>query len=177
MFIAILLVSAYLNFQGRLTLSALGAAAVIVFVGINATEIHRIWQTYEINPRSVVHTKGYLSRHSRRIDLFAINDVTITQSLFQRIFNIGDVHIRIANASYQTILTNVHNPKSFAQTIERNMHGLRNIGEDGPDRDYPNTKQPFKRPTKDNLSDDFDGQDNENKEESDAEISKRLREI
>jgi uncharacterized membrane protein YdbT with pleckstrin-like domain len=126
LFLIIFFIVAYMSVQGMFTLPFFTASIVLIFLGINATEIHRIWQSYEINPHSVVHTKGYLSRHSRRIDLFAINSVTVTQTLYQRVFNIGDIHIHVANASHQTTLKNIHNPRSFAQTIERNMHKLRN---------------------------------------------------
>lgn len=151
-FVSILLVSAYLTFQGKLALPALGAAAVMVFLGANATELHRVYQTYEINPGSVVHTTGYISKHSKRIDLFAINDVTVTQNIFQRIFNFGDIHIHVANASHQTILRNLHAPKVFAETIQNNMHKARNkLFENDDYSSKPVFKQPENAETSDDL--------------------------
>lgn len=127
MFIGILGVSFFLFIDGQLALPALGAAAVMVFLGLNATEIHRMWEGYEVNPSAVVHTKGLISKKSRRIDLFAINTVSVHQSLFQRLLNLGDIHVHVANASHVTTLKNLHAPKIFAQAIQNNMHKIRNV--------------------------------------------------
>jgi uncharacterized membrane protein YdbT with pleckstrin-like domain len=148
-FVGILVVCVYLTIQGRLALPALGAAAVMVFVGVNATELHRIYQGYEVNPACVIHTKGYISKHSKRIDLFAINDVAITQTIFQRIFNMGDIHIHVANASYQTVLKDLHAPRVFAQTIQDNMRKARKETFSGGDPS--DTQHLFKQPKKDDL--------------------------
>lgn len=197
LFIALLAGCAYFTLEGKLTLTALGASAVLVFLGITTTEIHRLGQTYEVNPSSVVHSHGYISRHSRRIDLFAINDVTVSQTLFQRIFNFGDVHVRIANASHQTVLKNLHHPKRFANTIENNMHHARHKSphESSEESTHSNTPQhPFKHPenihqntqkdyhfpTKNNKRPwhrDRRNQHPEDLEETDAEIFERLQEI
>ncbi|MFH1803086.1 MAG: PH domain-containing protein [archaeon] len=201
LFIALLAGCAYFTLEGRLTLTAFGAAMVLVFLGVASTEIHRLGQTYEVNPSAVVHSHGYISRHHRRIDLFAINDVTVSQTLFQRVFRFGDVHVRIANASHQTILKNIHHPKKFAHTIENNMHNARHKdhGEENThsNTNLPQDQHPFKHPENIHSNtpkdDHFHSKNSkfrsrpwhrnrhnnqeEELEETDAEIFERLQEI
>ena len=165
-FFAIVVVTSGMALQGQLALPSLGSAAIIVFLGISVTEIHRLYQSYEVNLGSVIHTKGYIAKHSKRIDLFAINDVTVTQTIYQRLFNLGDIHVHVANASHQTTLTNLHNPKHFAKAIEHNMHRIRKGAADD-DSDFRQGLGAMKKT-------DFS---NELSEETDAEIFKRLQEI
>jgi uncharacterized membrane protein YdbT with pleckstrin-like domain len=177
LFAAIFSITLLMSIQGTLTLPAFTTGVILIFLGINATEIHRVWQSYEVNPHSVVHTKGYISKHSKRIDLFAINSITVTQTLYQRIFNIGDIHIHVANASHQTALKNIHSPKIFAQTIEQNMHKLRNaVEEDGTNThsNTSNTQQSSKHPRENDF---FDSSDEESLEEDSAETSDNLQEV
>jgi len=172
LFVVLFFTTLVMSIQGTLALSAFTASIVLIFFGVNATEVHRVWQSYEVNPRAVVHTKGLITRHSKRIDLFAINTVTVHQNLYHRIFNMGDIHIHVANASHQTVLKNLHAPKIFAETIQNNMHQARN--KQPFEEDDSNSQQLFKH-SKDN--DFFDQPDEESNGENDAEIFKRLQEI
>jgi uncharacterized membrane protein YdbT with pleckstrin-like domain len=177
MFFAILVVCVYLTAKGQLALPALAASAIIVFLGVNLTELHRVWQNYEVNPGTVIHTRGIISKKSRRIDLFAINSVSVHQTLYQRIFGIGDIHIHVANASHVTVLKNLREPKLFAQTIQDNMHKIRNVYKERPKNIYSNTSRPFKRSKKDDLFDDFSQENELIDQDSGAETSDNLQEI
>lgn len=170
MFACVLLVCVYLTLLGQLVLPALGAAAIIVFLGINITELHRLWEGYEVNPSAVIHTHGLISKKSRRIDLFAINTVSVHQTLFQRILNIGDIHVHVANASHVTTLKNLQSPKVFAQTIQNNMHKIRNVYKNPETNTHSNTRDLFKQPPGDDFVDNTEMPDP-------AETSDSLQEI
>ena len=131
-FLLLLIVSTYYLYLGKIPSSFLITIIIAVFAGMSATEIHRISQTYEVNPNSIIHTKGYITRNSKRINLLAINDITISKTLYQRIFRLGNINVMVANAAQQTILRNLHNPHSFAETIEKNINKLHSISHQKP---------------------------------------------
>lgn len=133
LFTLTLLGSMYLTFTGTLSFGVFAASILAIIIGIKATEIHRLGHSYEVNPLSVVHTKGYFATHSRRIDLFAISDIIVRQTILQRIFNYGDVHIRMfANDTANTI-KNVHDPGHFARYVEKKMSEIRGAAKTKPE--------------------------------------------
>jgi len=162
-------VSLYLVLKGTLAPLALGGAFVVVFLAVCVTEIHRASQTYEVNPFSVIHTIGIFSRHSKRIDLLAINSVGVTKSFYQRLLNIGDIHVHVANASHQTVLRNLHAPNTFAQIIEQNLQKARKGNNKTSDEPDENTRTLIQTPKKQ--------QTQKNGRETDAEILERLQEV
>lgn len=99
--------------------------ALFVFVSIKMTELHRLNHKYTIKSPSLIHTEGILNKNSRRVDLFAISDVDVVQSLWQRILNFGDVGVRLFSAESLTPIKHINQPTKFAETLEREMALLR----------------------------------------------------
>lgn len=123
----------YLIFLERVSFSFIFVPLIFAAIVIKGTEIHRLGHKYELNNRSVVHTRGYLLANSRRIDLFAISDIIITQSFLQRVLNFGDIHIRLFSVESTNTLKNINRPHQFAQKIEEQMYEARGVGNQTPD--------------------------------------------
>jgi len=96
-----------------------------IIIGIKLTEINRLSHLYEINQLALVHTKGIFSRHSRRIHLGSISDVIIKQGVFQRLFDYGDVHIRLFSPESTNVFKSISNPHEFARILETAMRDSR----------------------------------------------------
>lgn len=152
LFVLALFLSGYLFIIGTSSITTTAMVFLAIIIGIKATEIHRLGHAYEVNPLSVVHTRGYFATHSRRIDLFAISDIIVKQTILQRMLNYGDVHIRMfANDTANTI-KNVHDPGHFARFVEKKMMEIRTGGhkkpketQDLPDHETLEPHQEYRR--------------------------------
>ncbi len=55
---------------------------------------------YELTSQRLIHKHGILIRTSDRIELIDINDVAYTQSIFERVFNVGSIRISSSDRSH-----------------------------------------------------------------------------
>ncbi|MFH1608269.1 MAG: PH domain-containing protein [archaeon] len=122
--ISIIFLLIYRLFDASLSFGLFWYAILAIFIGIILTEIHRLYQSYEINLLSVIDTRGYLSKKSKRMDLLAISDIEIHQTFFQRILCYGDIHISLISGQVAK-MTNIKNPHNFAGIIERKMRKIK----------------------------------------------------
>jgi uncharacterized membrane protein YdbT with pleckstrin-like domain len=114
----------FLQFRGiEITNIAIWAIVIFTLGSLKFTEVNRLNHFYEINPMAVVHTKGYFKRISKRIDLFAISDVDITQNFWQRILGYGDVEIHLF--AEKSTLKNINNPTKFVNFLEETIRKQR----------------------------------------------------
>jgi uncharacterized membrane protein YdbT with pleckstrin-like domain len=60
---------------------------------------------------------GVLGRSSHTLQLSKIQDVGVSQSLRQRILNVGNVWIETSGASSRILLANIDNPQAIADLI------------------------------------------------------------
>jgi uncharacterized membrane protein YdbT with pleckstrin-like domain len=61
--------------------------------------------------------RGLMSRYSRTIDVVKVQDVTVRQTLMQRIFGIGDLSFETASESGMFTMPGIDSPRSVAETI------------------------------------------------------------
>jgi uncharacterized membrane protein YdbT with pleckstrin-like domain len=110
-----------------LTLSMVAIISVAVFtiLGIKITEVHRLGNKYEINPLSLIHTKGYFSTHSKRIDLDSISHMEVMQTAWQRMLNYGDIQVMMFGEEAAT-LKNINRPHKIASLFEEKMKDIKN---------------------------------------------------
>ena len=127
--IILLLIILFLRLQGfALNKIAIWAIALFVFLGIIGTEINRVKNKYEINPNSVVHIEGYLNKVAKRLDLFAVSDIDVSQTWWQRLLNFGNVNVHLFSIESTTAIKNINNPKQFALALEEQMTKRRTGG-------------------------------------------------
>ena len=127
MAITLVIFLGYIKFSER-PLSDFSVKLVIAFVILVfiVTEIHRLGNLYEINDKSVVHTNGYFSTVSKRVEFGAISDIDILQGPWQRIIKFG--HITLFKFSEGPTLKNINRPKDFVDYLQYKMRAFRSRG-------------------------------------------------
>jgi uncharacterized membrane protein YdbT with pleckstrin-like domain len=60
---------------------------------------------------------GFLSRTRRTVDMAKIQDVTVRQTLGQRVLGVGDLMLESAGESGAIAITNLDNPRAIADEI------------------------------------------------------------
>jgi uncharacterized membrane protein YdbT with pleckstrin-like domain len=60
---------------------------------------------------------GVTSKTTRNIQMSKIQDVRVDQSMWQRLFNVGDISIETAGESSRLTVHNVDNPQALADEI------------------------------------------------------------
>jgi uncharacterized membrane protein YdbT with pleckstrin-like domain len=117
----------YLKVSG-LSVNTLALIGVVAFsiISFLFIEIHRLRDLYEINPNSLVHSHGILNKRIKSVDFFAISDSDVSQHLFQRVFNFGNVNVRLfSGKDSATSIKNINNPRKFASFLEQSMNKKR----------------------------------------------------
>ncbi len=117
----------YLKVSG-LSVNPLALMGVVIFsiISFLFIEIHRLRDLYEINPNSLVHSHGILNKRIKSVDFFAISDSDVSQHLFQRLFNFGNVNVRLfSGKDSATAIKNINNPRKFARFLEESMNKKR----------------------------------------------------
>ena len=122
MIIVLVLVIIYLKVFG-LSINKLAFIGAIAFAIISFLfiEIHRLRDLYEINPNSLVHSNGILNKKVKSVDFFAISDSDVSQNLLQRMFNFGNVNVRLFSQDSTTSVKNINNPLEFARFLEESI--------------------------------------------------------
>ena len=105
-----------------LDIMALKLVAAFVIALAIATELHRVYNIYEIHDNSLIHTQGILSKHSRKIDFSAISDLYVIQNLWQRILSYGNVEVRLFSGENTTYIKNINKPSEFVEIILRKIN-------------------------------------------------------
>jgi hypothetical protein len=129
MSIILLLAVAFLNFKGY-TINRMAFIIIGVFAlsGIIGGEIHRFGNKYKITSSSVIHIEGYFNTNAKRIDLSAISDVDVSQTLWQRLLDFGDVKVHLFSAESTTPIKNINHPEKFADILEQKMNEIGGSG-------------------------------------------------
>jgi len=61
--------------------------------------------------------RGLLSRYTRTIDVVKVQDVTVRQTIMERIFGVGDLSFETASESGIVTISGIDSPRSIADTI------------------------------------------------------------
>ncbi|MBR9702236.1 PH domain-containing protein [Candidatus Pacearchaeota archaeon] len=92
-------------------------AIVFIILGVKFTEVHRLSSSYSLSPSTLTFSAGLVSRRIKNIDFFAISDIDVHQSFWQRMIGFGDVHVSLfADAN---VIKNINNPVKFANFLEK----------------------------------------------------------
>jgi uncharacterized membrane protein YdbT with pleckstrin-like domain len=77
---------------------------------------------YTLTDSKIEIDQGFLARKTRNIPLRNIQDVTVSSTIMQRLFNFGDLIIENANeVGGQTLLDNIPNPRRHAELLLREL--------------------------------------------------------
>ena len=81
------------------------------------------WQTthFVVTSERLVFRSGILAKHSRDIPLEKINDLSSSQSLFERMIGAGDLAIESAGERGLQIFSDIPHPNAVQQEIYRQM--------------------------------------------------------
>jgi membrane protein YdbS with pleckstrin-like domain len=106
--------------------------AVVVWGGLGLLYLYRrLTVRYRLSTYRFFHDTGLLSRTGNRVEVIDIDDVTVHQTLIERMFGVGKVRIVSSDQSHpQLDLPGIEDPKKVANLIdgarraERQRRGL-----------------------------------------------------
>jgi membrane protein YdbS with pleckstrin-like domain len=103
----------------RLAVSLLGVAVLL------ATVVGRVarWATthFVLTTERLIFRSGLVAKFGREIPLERINDVTFSQSLFERVIGAGDLLLESAGEHGQSRFSNIRDPEAVQLEIYRQM--------------------------------------------------------
>lgn len=106
--------------------------AIVVWGGLGLLYLYRrLTVRYRLSTYRFFHDTGLLSRTGNRVEVIDIDDVTVHQTLIERMFGVGKVRIVSSDQSHpQLDLPGIEDPKKVANLIdgarraERQRRGL-----------------------------------------------------
>ncbi len=103
----------------RLGVQAIAVVALLLWV---VPRVGR-WATthFVLTTDRVIFRRGFLSRYAREIPLERVNDVTFSQSVFERLIGAGDLVIESAGEHGQNTFYNIRNPEAVQLEIYHRM--------------------------------------------------------
>jgi hypothetical protein len=126
--LVLLLIIAWFKVAPGLVRDVLSWAAVILLIAGIVFFIARFWtwwaQDYMITNRRLLKVTGVLSKRSADSSLEKINDAVLSQSVFGRMFNFGDLEILTAADQAVDRYHMIHDPKQFKKTMLTQKHNL-----------------------------------------------------
>ncbi len=115
--------------------TALGVLAFAVVVGITvlAGFIKRIATTYTITDRRLNIKRGIVARKVQETRLQRVQNVNYTQSVFQRVLQVGDVDFDTAGTDDSGfVFAGVAQPEQIVERVDRQTHGDAGIEDPKP---------------------------------------------
>ena len=93
-----------------------------------------LYTNFVLTSDRLITRSGVIAKQSKEIPLERINDVTFTQSIFERMLGAGDLMVESAGERGQTRISNVRNPEQMQLTIykETEKNNERMMGRGDP---------------------------------------------
>ena len=95
-----------------------------------------LYTNFVLTSDRLITRSGVIAKQSKEIPLERINDVTFTQSIFERMLGAGDLMVESAGERGQTRITAVRNPEQMQLTIyketEKNNDRMMGRGDPAP---------------------------------------------
>ena len=116
----------YIKIEGY-SLNKYAFVGVVLFAlgSIKMTEIHRLTNRYEIGEATLSHVHGLFSKVNRKLDFFAISDLDVSQTPWQRMLNFGDINVRLFSKDSVARIKGISNPVKFADTLQDRIANCR----------------------------------------------------
>ena len=101
---------------------AVGLAGLLLLAVLVLGRVLR-WMTthFVLTTERLIFRSGIVAKFGREIPLERINDVTFTQSLFERLIGIGDLLIESAGEHGQSTFSDIRDPEAVQLQIYRQM--------------------------------------------------------
>jgi len=94
------------------------AALAVGWFALVISGFIRWWTTqHVITNERLIHRTGLIAKSGKEIPLEVINDVTFTQSIFERVFGTGDLLIESAGTHGQSRYSDIPNPEAVQSLI------------------------------------------------------------
>jgi uncharacterized membrane protein YdbT with pleckstrin-like domain len=110
---------------GWLVAGVAGAVVVLTIGGV----VRWLTTHHVVTNERVIYRAGFIAKQGREIPLEVINDVAFSQSVFERVFQTGDLLIESAGTHGQTRYSDIPEPEEVQSLIyavrEKRMRGLR----------------------------------------------------
>ena len=102
-------------------------AAVLPVLGVFAyARLMRLGSSYRLFPDRLEIESGLLGRKIENVQLFRVRDVGLSQGLFGRMANYGDIHIHSTDSSSPDLnLRAIDAPREFYQQLRDQVAGAR----------------------------------------------------
>lgn len=68
-------------------------------MGIILSTLHMNFTKYQISKDELIITKGFFSRHTDSVELYLLKDPDMKETLWQRIFKVGTIGVKIDSSS------------------------------------------------------------------------------
>jgi uncharacterized membrane protein YdbT with pleckstrin-like domain len=119
--VAVVVSSAAAVFLGRTDNTALGIVGLVLMAVAIVWLLVRYlkWRTthFVLTTDRLIHRSGVLAKQGREIPLERINDLTVNQSIFERMIRAGDVMIESGGERGQSLLSDLPNPFKVQNAI------------------------------------------------------------
>jgi membrane protein YdbS with pleckstrin-like domain len=96
---------------------ALGALPVILAIFVVIRHIQRRMTKITISSDRLHYETGLLSKATRTLELVKVQDVRVSQTAGQRIFNLGAISMETAGSSSRIMLESIDRPQEVANHI------------------------------------------------------------
>ncbi len=100
------------------------ALPLVAFLPPLRMHLRRRTVTMRLHDDHLTIERGFLSRTRRTVDMAKIQDVTVSQTLGQRLIGVGDLRLESAGESGAMGIANVDSPRKLADTILANANRL-----------------------------------------------------
>jgi membrane protein YdbS with pleckstrin-like domain len=96
------------------------AVMAVVWLGLLALlGYHKLNVRYELTDQRLIHRSGILRRHTDRIELIDVDDVSHEQGLIERLFNVGTILLASSDRTHPVMeLTGIDNVEQVASLID-----------------------------------------------------------
>jgi len=120
------------SFAGPIGWTVVGIGALLLFAYLGLLLVYRrISIRYRLTSQRLLRDTGILSRRGDHLLVINIDDVTVHQSVFDRIFNLGTIELSTKDKTTPILhMRGIENPRRVADLIdearrtERNRRGL-----------------------------------------------------
>lgn len=68
-------------------------------IGIILSTLHMNFTKYQISKDELIITKGFFNRHTDSVELYLLKDPDMKESLWQRMFKVGTIGVKIDSSS------------------------------------------------------------------------------
>lgn len=115
------------SFAGPMGLGAAAVVAVVLWLLLGLVLVYRRMTVhYRLTTFRLFHESGLLSRKRDRIEVIDINDVTLSQGIVERMFNVGTIHIESSDTSDPGLdLPGIDNVRHVADLIDNTRRAER----------------------------------------------------